>query len=93
MERYFSEFYVEIIDERYENKFLKTETTAVVSFFNDKGEVIEKLKLGVVEPKKIYQRIENNKELQFPGSYIKGFSLSEYRNKLHCYHYRNCHLN
>jgi len=81
MERYFSKFNVEIIDERYEGEFLKTENTAVLSFFDAKNEVIDQLKYGYIEPESIYLRIEKNQALMFPGAYIDGFSLSLYRKK------------
>ncbi len=81
MERYFSKFNVEIIDEDFNNELVKSEKTAVVSLFDEKNTVVEQLKLAYVEPEKIYLKIKNNQALNFPGSYVDGFSLSEYRQK------------
>ena len=81
MERYFSKFYVEIIDERYESESLKTEATALISFFDEKNDVIEQIKYGIVDPEIIYSKIEKNLPIFFPGAYIDGFSLEIYRNR------------
>jgi hypothetical protein len=79
MERYFSKFNVEIIDEKFRNDLIIATKTAVVSLFDDNNEVIEQLKLAVVLPETIYKKIDNAEPLIFPHSYIDGFSLSNYR--------------
>ncbi len=79
MERYFSKFNVEIIDEKFDSELVSAEKTAVVSLFDENNDVIEQLKLALVQPKSIYKKIENAEPLIFPHSYIDGFSLSEIR--------------
>lgn len=79
MERIFSNYKVEIIDENYKSDKLITEKTALISYYDKDDVLIETAKLGCVEQEAIQQKIRNNEDLFFPNCYIKGFSLEELR--------------
>jgi hypothetical protein len=79
MERYFSEFKVEISKEPYINDNLKTKQTAIISLFNEQKEPIETLKLGFLEIKDIFNHIDKKESLNLSNCYIEGFSLEKYR--------------
>jgi hypothetical protein len=53
--------------------------TAMVSFFNEKGEEINSELFGVVDINQIYALIKEGKEINLDNFYIHEFSLSSYR--------------
>jgi hypothetical protein len=79
MERYFSDFQVEIVDEQFIHKDIKTERSALVSLFNAQNELLEKITFGFIEINKIFEQIDNQEPINLSNCYIEGFSLSLYR--------------
>jgi hypothetical protein len=80
MERYFSEFKVEIISEPFISENLETKQTVLISLFDEHTRFIEKIRLGYIEIKEIFIKIDKNESLNLSNCYIEGFSLEKYRN-------------
>ncbi|OQY01744.1 MAG: hypothetical protein B6I20_07510, partial [Bacteroidetes bacterium 4572_117] len=55
------------------------EKTVEISFFDDKGNEIERIELAHVTKEDIYKKIDNGADIIFGNCYIEGFSLSDYR--------------
>lgn len=79
MERYFSRFSVEVLDENFKNELIESDKTALISFFDDRNEAIDQLRLAYKEANEVYSKITSQESLNFPNCYIKGFSLLNYR--------------
>jgi hypothetical protein len=58
---------------------IQTPKTAIIFFCNDRGEIINFREYGYYETKDIYDKIENNKEINLDNCYVKNFSLKAYR--------------
>ena len=52
---------------------------AVVTFFDENNKKVTKLKLKVIVKEKIYDLLDNAADINLQNSYIKDFSLTEYR--------------
>lgn len=67
------------------SKILPREKTALVTFFNDDGEVEQVNKYGYIEAKEIYQLIKEGKYINVNYTYVNSFSIIEYKKmcKLH----------
>jgi hypothetical protein len=59
--------------------FRSFDKTVYVSFFDDIGKLVDKVKLGYISKETIYDWIEKKQELNLNNAYIKNFSLTEYR--------------
>jgi len=79
MERYFSRFSVEVLDENFKNELVESGKTALITFFDNNDEAIEQLRLAYKNLNDIYSAIDSKGNLHFPSCYIEGFSLAKYR--------------
>lgn len=52
-----------------------------IDFFNDLGAISEQKEYKLVSPEEIYERIEKGEEIHLDKSYVKNFSLNEYRKR------------
>ena len=77
----FTTYKVEIIEEEFVNSSsgLTYNQTAIIHLFDDKNKEIQTEKLGVLSIENIYEAIENQTPINLNNSYIKDFSLSNYR--------------
>lgn len=81
MERYFSRFFVEVVDKKFNNNDVKSDKTAIISLFDNRNEAVGQINFAFITPEEIYQKIDNQEDIYFPGCYIDGFSLRKYRNE------------
>ena len=66
---------VEIIDKPFRN-FLQT---AKVVFYDENRKKIDEIKYGCIEPQEIFAWIDEGKEINLSGAYVKNFSLTDFR--------------
>jgi len=63
----------------FESSSESTDRFAIITFFDENNKKVTRLKLKVVTKETIYSYLDNGSDLNFENSYIKDFSLIEYR--------------
>ena len=58
---------------------LKHEKTALISFFDENNKRVSVIKYSVVNKEEVYDLIEKGQDINLNNSYIKDFSINEYR--------------
>jgi hypothetical protein len=77
---YFYSYSVKIIDKPfYAGKDIAYPSTAIVTFFNSKGQLLFAKDYGHISTKQIYDRIESEKSLNLDYCYVNNFSFTAYR--------------
>jgi len=79
MTRNFKKYTVNILDKPFIKNSHSFAKTAELTYFDDKEEVIEQDVIGYLDIEDIYSKIDNNEPINLDNSYIKEFSLSNYR--------------
>lgn len=76
----YSNYHVELKNEVYvTDAGISYPTTAVVKLYDEKGEEAGREFFGVADVEHIYSMIRSGKSVNLDNSYIRAFSLSEYR--------------
>jgi hypothetical protein len=77
----FTSFNIRILDEEFANPpfGVHCEKTASITLCDDNGAKMEHILLGVVEPEKIYEQIDNQNAINLNNCYIHDFSIADYR--------------
>ena len=68
-------YQVEIIDK----PFRAFQKTVIIGFFDENMKRVEEVKYGYLDNTSIFQWIDEGKEINLSGAYLKNFSLTEYR--------------
>ncbi|MCW3075725.1 MAG: hypothetical protein JWO32_334 [Bacteroidetes bacterium] len=74
-EHHLLRYVVEELDEPFQN----FERTAVISFFDENNKKVSVHKYGILHVADIYKKIEAGEAINLNHSYVKNFSLTEYR--------------
>lgn len=77
----FHSYKVDIVNEPFAAQNTKSERTAVVEMFDSHGNTIQVNKYAFLEKDDVYQLISAGNDLNLNFSYVKGFSLLEFRKK------------
>lgn len=77
---YYTRFEVDIINKPfYTETGIKYSSTAILSFFNKKNQLINSVDYGYMPISEIYEQIEKQKKLVLDYCYVHNFSMAAYR--------------
>jgi hypothetical protein len=62
-----------------EKPFRNFSKTVIIAFFDESGKKVEEAKYGFLDSTEIFQWIDEGKEINLSGAYVKNFSLTDYR--------------
>lgn len=81
MSRDYHFFNIEILKEPFQTGERKTNSKALIKFYNKSNRLLYTESFGVLDVKECYQDIHDGKLLNINNCYLRNFSIADYRNK------------